>query len=144
MRQIDQEQLAKTSFGIIQSLDEIFEGFMYCPNSRDPSNMKYPPGFVFCSGRETGKVITFTDPSPWKGATLAVKARAHTMAAIEARCCEGNLGSFSIIPWPQYGYALIHATDKMMIANPWVAFIALDKLPSINPTNTPTWDGNPI
>lgn len=143
-----QAQIAKCLFGVITSLDGIFEGpFLYTPTvwlgKNNGTSHPRPPGYMFFSG------IDFGDPSkvPYiqtfeqkhMSRALAAKPREAVLAAGDFRCMEGRLNSFKINHWRERGLALITATDRTMIPSVWIALIDVANLPTITLDNTESW-----
>lgn len=132
---IEQDRIDRTMFGMIANLDVLFSQFAYVEIPVAKRNTDYaPPGMYFLSS-EHAAIKPFADPRP-HGPALHVRPLDAVRDAVKARCCEGRIGSFSIMVWPDTGYALVMANDRMMIANPWVAFVPVAALPTINPDNT--------
>jgi hypothetical protein len=75
------------------------------------------------------------------GGSLSCKPKAVVELAIQARCTAGRIGSFQIIPWRKYGVALVQANDHNFIAKPWVGFVPLNLIPTLNPETTGIWNG---
>ena len=142
------DQLAKTSFGLIESLDELFEGFLYCRQETALHQGTWsvkPAGWHFMSGINTfERVITFPPGHRHPGPCLYTKPAAKTMEAMERRAMMDK-GDFSFDlrtrkgPGYDDGVTLVMGTDYTMIPNVWLAFIETDKLPAINPENTKIW-----
>lgn len=145
MKKLDENWLAKVQFGIVASLDDLFDGFIYCrqePAPQGGTRTVRPNGWYFCSGREATGIVTF-QPGKHPGSCLYTKPKPHVLQAVLERSLEGEVGAFYITAWPGREYALVHATDSTGIANPWLAFVLLDSLPEINPENTSTWSPTP-
>lgn len=140
---LDPKQLAKTRFGLIQSLDELFDGFLYCRTkmSADQGSWSiHPDGWYFCSGIDTfQRVITFPPGHPHPGPVLYTKPKPHVKQAVLDRSMEGKMGSFSLNTWKNHGMVLINATDSTSIPHIWLAFMPVEALPAINPDNTRIW-----
>lgn len=143
---IPAESLAKTSFGIVASLGDLFAEFTYAAsvftNERGSITLA-PAGYYFIASQ--CPTINTWETNPGKRcAGLYVRPLPHVESAIQARCFarqhgapHGVIGGFKIIPWPATGHALIVAGDEVHICNPFVAFVPLDALPVINSDNTP-------
>lgn len=142
---IPADALAKTSFGVIADLSEIFVEFEYQRTHILPNNggcAPDPAGWYFISSEH--KTISTWGAGPGRTPGLYVRPTDAARDTIRARCygrddmAHGEMGGFKIIPWPNTGHALIVANDVLHICMPFVAFIPLDALPIINATNTPT------
>jgi hypothetical protein len=146
MNTLSQENIKKTYFGVVTDISEIFERFLYCHDATfhpDRGSLTpRPEGFYFCPGRGTTVEtwLNWGKPRP-KSGNLSVKPTYKVATAVLKRSMEGKIGGFQIIPWEHAGHALIIGSDSTGIASVWLAFIPLDKLPTINQDNTPIWDG---
>lgn len=144
-----QQQIDKCLFGMISSLDEIFEPpFLYTPTiwlgeGKGTKNPR-PPGYVFFSG------IDFDSPNkaPYIqtfeakafGRVLAARPREAILAAGDFRCMKGRLNSFRLNSWSDANVALITATDTTNIPTVWIALIDVANLPTITMANTESWN----
>lgn len=142
MKNLDEKHLAKARFGIAASLDDLFDGFIYCRQETAKYQgtwTVHPDGWYFFSGIDASDRIVTFPPGRHPGPCLYTKPKEHVKQAVLDRAMEGKMGSFEVIPWPEHGYALVHATDSTMIPSIWLAFVPLDSLPEINPDNTSIW-----
>lgn len=146
MNRPDKDQLNKTIYGVIQSLDEIFEpGFIYGKHESAPGRGSWtlkPEGFVFLAGDGVRMQSFGTGKNHHDN--LNVKPRAEVAKRILTYCIGEWLQSFSIITWKDCEMSLITAGDNTGIPQPWVAFIPTANLPIVNYDNTPHYDGEKV
>lgn len=148
MKHPTQQQIDKCLFGVIASLDEVFEPpFLYTPTvwlgKSNGTTHPRPPDYVFFSG------VSFGNPvgSPYiqtfepkhMGRCLAAKPREAVLAAGDHRCMEGRLISFAVNHWPDHGLGLITSTDRTSIPSVWIALIDVANIPTITLDNTESW-----
>lgn len=148
MKLLEPDKISKTLFGIMPSLDSLFEDFVYCRSVRlgqhGGTRAIHPPGYFFFAS-ETPAIKTWGDDAlaSCLKQGLYVKPHSGVRRRVERHCTpringasDDYIGSFRIIAWEPYGHALIVASDSNMIANPWVAFVPLAGLPTIDLTTT--------
>jgi hypothetical protein len=123
-------QIGKTLFGIINSLDELFDGFTYTNCTPDNGRQPLRPENYYFLASDANCIDTWGN----KKMTISLGARPlkNVLAATVRRCTGTKVGSFHIVPWPDCGYTLIFANDTNHIAQPWLAFIRTDNLPILN------------
>lgn len=114
--------IEKTLLGVVPNLDSVLSGFEYLPKGDSRLSNKY-----FISSKFEG-IKSFS--SQYRNALYA-DLNPELVDKIQANCCEGKIGAFRLIPWKSEGVALLLADDKLMIASPWICFIPLDSLPTI-------------
>lgn len=135
---LNKEQLRRALFGLVESLDEIFAEFAYSQklpfHPHRGSITKRPENFIFLSGGGT-TIETWGDKN--MNISLGARLKPSVQRKVEDHCCERGIGGLEIHQWRFANVALIGATDHFYIANPWIAFIPLEKLPAININNTP-------
>jgi hypothetical protein len=149
LKPLDAESIKKSLFGIVPDLSALFSEFAFVgmsheyrqntPQSRREIHRTYhnfPQRFFYLAARNCPTIDQTFATFVSKGFALCAEPLAAVRKAAENRCCEGRLASFEIIPWPHTGHALVLAHDAVMIANPWLAFVPLDALPTISMDNT--------
>jgi len=117
------------ALGDIAGLDLLVTDLAYFKTVVTPgrgSRTLFPPGFVFVN-------IPGDSFRHHKGSSYALfgKPTALLLETVEPRCCNGHAGSVEVLPWAKDGKALVVARDTVHIAAPWIAFIPIDKIPSI-------------
>lgn len=146
MNRPDKQQLEKTIFGVIQSLDEIFEpGFIYGKHQSSKNQGSWtlkPEGFVFLAGDGVRMKSFGTGKNHFDN--LNVKPRAEVVKRALTYCIGSHITSFQINTWKDCEMSLIVAKDNTHISQPWIAFIPTANLPIVNYDNTPHYDGEKV
>lgn len=144
---MDPSKYRQTLFGIVPNLDFFFEEFVYGLSYHQPhrgSGTHHPRGFYFMSSEHASISSWYREgKNPFKGA-LYVKPKRDIGIVVRNMCCEANIGSFSLIPWPSEGHALVKANDRLQIANPFLGFVPLEALPEINQHTIGLFDGKEL
>jgi hypothetical protein len=148
MKPLEKQSVDRTLLGIVPSLNSLFEAYAYCRQvqlgKHSGTHTIHPPGYFFLSS-ETESIKTWGDDqlASMFNQSLYVKPHPGVRRIVERYCTsringasDDYIGSFKIIAWEPYGHALVVASDSNMIANPWVAFVSLASLPTINLTTT--------
>lgn len=122
--------LDKTAFGMIDSLDQLFDGFEYFEHvitKGSGSYIKRPSGWYFLSAEQPGiPVQTFGGKRrQW---LLCAKPSASILAACLSRW---EPDSFRLIPWHRQGVALVMASNSRYINEIWLGFIPLSAIQPI-------------
>lgn len=112
----------KTILGIIPNINDVLSNFEYLPKTHRARVEKY-----FLDSKFEG-IKSFS--AQYRDA-LHVSISTELQEKIAARCCEGKIGGFYLIPWAKDGHALLMVKDSLFIAYVWVGFIPLDSLPTI-------------
>lgn len=136
--------LARCQFGIIQTLDELFEGFVYCKQASSPGQGTWsikPDGWCFISYDRQAPIVTFPPGHRHPGPCLYTKPKAAVLDHMWTRAMTDNVTfSFSIETFrPGEPWTLITGTDSTMIPTVYLAYIATAELPVIDSTNTKIW-----
>lgn len=144
MKPLPQDRLDKTLLGIVTDWRELFieHRFGKKGRSKTPWVTHHPADFYFLASEDPRIKCLGNQIKDWL--SLYVKPNPKIEPVIHSVCTPPirkeqtryNFQAFKIIPWPDYGMALITATDVNMIAEPWVCFIPLSAVPDINPENT--------
>ncbi len=121
----------ETSMGLVR-LDEIATGFRYVKSFSNKTHGSYldkRPEEIFCVFEDLG-------PPSWKlqenkALVCTPMCRLPEFLPPIRNPVGGSMrppGSLRFIPWPQYGKALVLATDPSCIADVWLAFVPLTDL----------------
>lgn len=147
-RVIGEENLKYSSFGLVADLSVLFDAFIYCRDKEVPSSnhrsgtrldTPRPAGFYFFTA-DDDRIQTWIGPLA-SGGSLACKPNRTVVETMQRRCTGNKIGSFRMIPWPTKGVMLIEALDHAFIAKPWVGFVPINLIPTLNPETTGIWDG---
>lgn len=155
MKDLGADVLKKTLYGQVDDLSYFFEEFTYIREVKVPvrrsdgyggftkdHRIETPrvPGFYFMSS-EDPRIKTWI-AKPVGGGSLHVKVKEDVLANVSRLCIDG-LAALKVIPWEPYGVALVVATDRAMIANPWLGFVPLDSIPEVNHESVGVWGEKP-
>lgn len=136
---IPADSLAKTYFGVVASLSELFSDFIYGTQYNPPQGgtaYSHPDDFYFMSSDHASVKTWAEGVCNRRVKPLYAKPCEKVRKVMLSRSMEGRIGSFKIIPWPHCGHALILGSDSTGIATVWLGFIPLDALPVIDASNT--------
>ncbi len=150
MKPLTKEQLDRCQIKeVVTDFLSLFDGpFLYTPMLKAPqggTHHPYPPGYMFMSAIDfdpaspQGLPVIQTFERKYMGDSLSAKPTEAVLAACDWRCMDGRINSLKLIPWKEYGHALLVATDKTQIPSIHVAFIPLENIPTITMDNTERW-----
>lgn len=137
--------LAKCKFGIVQSLDELFEQFLYCKQASASGHGTWavkPDGhWCFISYDRQAPIVTFPPGHRHPGPCLYTRPKNRVIEHMWTRAMTDNVRfSFCIETFrPDEPWSLITGTDSTMIPQVYLAYIETARLPAIDPTNTRIW-----
>lgn len=145
MKTLDPKAVEKTLLGVVTDWRELFIEHRYSKTDRSgkPWVTHHPANYHFLWS-ESDKIDKRDQAHFWLSLYVlpnpkiipVVNARMTPPINQPMRSISNGIQSFHVIPWPDYGMALVTATDWNCIANPWVCFIPLEAIPEINPDNT--------
>lgn len=131
--------LRRTIFGVVESMDDLFEGYAYSydrENYQGGRNPVRPEGYYFFNSEDPRIDVWIRGPKHQFLGSLGAKPKYEIATELRKHCTESRFQSFTLIPWHHAECALILATDCRFIASPWLGFIDIAKVPTINPDNT--------